>query len=140
MKMTESGQLVVKETDVIQALYQEKTVNNLVVEDTGWIEKYNKLADLFDFPESKINFQVASQLSSSEFVEQCVSEQGWPMPQEYRDLDIQEYLFDKLPGKDKITTEYKRMMMATITKTWKKQHLLVNSEGYLREREFHHNP
>ena len=31
MKMTETGQLVVKETDVIQALYQDRSVDNIVV-------------------------------------------------------------------------------------------------------------
>lgn len=110
MKMTDAGQLVVKETDVIQALYQDRSVDNIVVEDSAWIQKYNNLADLFDFPESKINYQIASKLSNSEFVEQCVGLDGWSMPQEYKQIDLHEYLFSRLPQKDKMTLEYKRMM------------------------------
>ena len=110
MKMTDTGQLIVKETDVIQALYQQKTVDNIVVEDDGWIKKYNELTDLFDFPESKINYQIASKLSSSEFVEQCVGLDGWNMPQEYKQIDLHDYLFGRLPHQDKSTSEYKRMM------------------------------
>ena|SRR6056300_1049422 len=96
MKMLDNGQLVVKESDVVQALYQDKTVDNIVVEDTSWIERYNKLNDLFDFPENKINYSMASQLSSSEFVEQCVGFDGWGIPEEYKHMNLRDYLFNKI--------------------------------------------
>lgn len=111
MKMNQVGQVILKETDAIEALYQSKPVGNIIVEDTAWIERYNKLVDLFDFPESKINYQVATTLSSSEFVKQCVDTDGWNLPDTYKNINMYEYLLDKLPVKDKFTTEYKRMMM-----------------------------
>ena len=39
MKMNQAGQLVVKETDAIQALYQDKSISDIVVDDTKWIER-----------------------------------------------------------------------------------------------------
>ena len=96
MKMLDTGQLVVKESDVVHALYQNKTVENIVVEDTDWIEKYNNLNSLFDFPENKITYSMASQLSSSEFVQQCVGPDGWQMPDNYKNMDLRDYLFDQI--------------------------------------------
>ena len=49
MKMNSAGQLVLKETDMIEALYQGKTADSIVVEDTKWINRYNNLVELFDF-------------------------------------------------------------------------------------------
>ena len=80
--MNQAGQLVLKETDMIEALYQGKTADKIVVEDTSWISRYNNLVELFDFPDSKIDYEVASGLSSSEFVEQCVGQDSWNMPDE----------------------------------------------------------
>jgi len=90
MKMNQAGQLVVKETDAIQALYQDKSISDIVVEDVKWIERYNTLTDLFDFPENKIKYELSSELSSNEFVEDCISE--WNLPQKYKDIDIVEWL------------------------------------------------
>ena len=88
--MNQAGQLVVKETDAIQALYQDKSISDIVVDDTKWIERYNTLTDLFDFPENKIKYELSSELSSSDFVEDCISE--WNLPQQYKDIDIVEWL------------------------------------------------
>ncbi len=88
--MNQAGQLVVKETDAIQALYQDKSISDIVVEDVKWIERYNTLTDLFDFPENKIKYELSSELSSNEFVEDCISE--WNLPQKYKDIDIVEWL------------------------------------------------
>lgn len=105
MKMNSAGQVVIKETDAIEALYQGKSINNIVVEDTKWISRYNTLADLFDFPDSKINYELASTLSSSEFVEDCIAD--WNMPAEYYEIDIRDYCLNKIGNK--MTTEYKRV-------------------------------
>ena len=96
MKLNQVNQIVVTESDVIDALYQDRPVDNLVVEDTGWIEKYNKLTELFDFPDSKINFNLQSKLSSSEFVDECVGIDGWEMPEEYKHMNLHDYLFNKI--------------------------------------------
>jgi len=90
MKMNQAGQLVVKETDAIQALYQNKSIQDIVVDDTKWIERYNTLTDLFDFPENKIKYELSTTLSSNEFVEDCISD--WNLPQQYKDIDIVEWL------------------------------------------------
>jgi len=96
MKMNSAGQLVLKETDMIEALYQGKTADSIVVEDTKWINRYNNLVELFDFPDSKIDYEVQSGLSSNEFVEQCVGPDSWSMPDEYKQLDIKNYLLSDL--------------------------------------------
>jgi len=96
MKMNSAGQLVLKETDMIEALYQGKTADSIVVEDTKWIKRYNNLVELFDFPDSKIDYEVQSGLSSNEFVEQCVGPDSWSMPDEYKQLDIKNYLLSDL--------------------------------------------
>ena len=44
--MNSAGQLVLKETDMIEALYQGKTADSIVVEDTKWINRYNNLVEL----------------------------------------------------------------------------------------------
>ncbi len=88
--MNQAGQLVVKETDAIQALYQNKSIQDIVVDDTKWIERYNTLTDLFDFPENKIKYELSTTLSSNEFVEDCISD--WNLPQQYKDIDIVEWL------------------------------------------------
>lgn len=107
--MNQAGQLVLKETDMIEALYQGKTADKIVVEDTEWISRYNNLVELFDFPDSTIDYEVASGLSSNEFVEHCVGPDSWNMPDEYKNLDIKEYLLANLTCDVKIarvTQEY----------------------------------
>lgn len=93
MKMNTAGQVVVKENDAIEALYQGKNISDIIVEDTKWVERYNTLTDLFDFPENKINYELASTLSSSEFVEECLND--WNMPAEYYKLNIENYLTER---------------------------------------------
>lgn len=90
MKLNQVNQVVVDETDVINALYQNKKVDNIVVNDTGWIKKYNALTELFDFPESKLNYELASELSNSEFVNACL--ENWNIPAEYKALSVWNYL------------------------------------------------
>lgn len=94
MKMNSAGQIVVKENDAIQALYQNKNISDIVVEDEKWISRYNNLVELFDFPESRINYELASELNGDDFVDHCVNE--WNMPPVYATLDIKNYLIDKL--------------------------------------------
>jgi len=92
MKMNSAGQVILKETDAIEALYQDKKIDNIVVEEDKWINQYNRLVELFDFPESRINYEVASKLNSSEFVDECVGIDGWNIPEEYRDIDVVRWL------------------------------------------------
>lgn len=92
MKMNSAGQVIIKETDAIEALYQEKQIGKIVVEEDKWVSRYNSLVELFDFPESRINYEIASQLNSSEFVKECVGIDGWNIPQEYRDIDVVRWL------------------------------------------------
>lgn len=96
MKMNQAGQIVVKETDMITALYQGKNAERIVVEDTKWISRYNNLVELFDFPDSTIDYEVESRLSSNEFVAQCVGKDGWNMPDEYKNLDIKTHILADL--------------------------------------------
>ncbi len=91
--MNTAGQVVVKENDAIEALYQGKNISDIIVEDTKWVERYNTLTDLFDFPENKIKYELASTLSSSEFVDECLND--WNMPAEYYTLNIENYLTER---------------------------------------------
>jgi len=91
--MNTAGQVVVKENDAIEALYQGKNISDIIVEDTKWVERYNTLTDLFDFPENKIKYELASTLSSSEFVDECLND--WNMHAEYYTLNIENYLTER---------------------------------------------
>jgi len=93
MKLNNVNQIVVTETDAIQALYQQKQISNIVVEDTSWIERYNNLTTLFDFADSRIKYETQSELSSSEFVNECLKD--WSLPEQYCTLDIADYLFSR---------------------------------------------
>jgi len=122
MKLNQVNQIVVTESDVIDALYQDKPVDNLVVEDTGWIEKYNKLTELFDFPDSKINFNLQSKLSSSEFVDECVGIDGWKMPEEYKHMNLYDFLMGRCTTSEQRTrvsdeiTEFEKRNMIPVLK------------------------
>lgn len=120
MKMNQANQLIVKEHDVIDALYQQRTIDRtIIVEDNKWVDRFNQLTELFDFPESRINYEIASQLSSSEFVEACL--ENWNMPAEYQALSVWNYLMDRCDTqeqRDRVEMEFqefeKRNMLTVL--------------------------
>lgn len=101
MKINESGQYIIDESDAIQSLLSGMKINEIVTEDTEWVNVFNINTKLFD-----IDYRIRSEKPTSnknEYIEKCRNE--WYMPDEYKNMDIKQFLLDKC----KTETEIKRV-------------------------------
>lgn len=81
-------------------------VYNILCDSSEEFDKFNLAMEELYLP--KLSKYTSIEASQEEFDSVCQSE--WFMPDTYKDIDLHSFLFDKLPVKDKFTTEYKRMM------------------------------
>ncbi len=87
MKMNKNNQMILNEQDVVASWLANNDITRAVVEDIEPINIYNNWCSKFDvddFIESKLESK------QDNFVEECL--QNWSMPDEYKELDIVEYL------------------------------------------------
>ena len=91
MKMTELNEVVVNENDLVEGLLQGKTVSRIVTKDTEKIDSYNHFCNLFQFNNS-IDYETPAE-SNDKYSYKNVN--NWNMPEEYKQFDIQTYLFNK---------------------------------------------
>lgn len=87
MKTNNHGQIVLSDSDVINAWLQNKTIDYAVFENTAEIDRYNKWCDIEDLDGF---IRAEEEYSGDNYVEHCVNH--WNMPEEYKQLDIVEYL------------------------------------------------
>jgi len=93
MKMNNNYQMVVEESDLVQYLYNGIPLTKITVSSHDWIDRFNKFSELFDMPD-RIEYELASELSTADFISACVGVDGWNLPEYYHQLDIEQYLLE----------------------------------------------
>lgn len=96
MKINESMQYVINENDAIQALLSDMKINEIVTDDMNWVNKFNSYSNLFDF-NYEINAEKPAQ-DKEKYIQNCINE--WHMPDEYKNMNIEQFLFDKCKNKE----------------------------------------
>jgi DNA polymerase III alpha subunit len=89
MKTTELHETIIDEDDVIDVLYKNNKIDNIVVDDPNWINQFNDSCDKYGLP-SVNTWSVKSILSLDEYLNSNLS--NWHLPQEYIAFDVESYL------------------------------------------------
>jgi len=92
MKSNQLHQIVLSEDDLLEVFYRGQEVNSLVVDDSGWAQKFNRNCAEFGLP-FVIEWTVEREVDPATFVQENLSK--WYMPVEYQQLNMQEYLLSK---------------------------------------------
>lgn len=96
MKTNESMQYVINENDAIQALLSDMKIDEIVTEDMSWVNEFNSYSQLFDF-KYKINAENPEN-DKEKYIQDCIND--WHMPDEYKSIDIENFLFNKCKSKE----------------------------------------
>jgi DNA polymerase III alpha subunit len=104
------NQMILNESDVVDAWLSDRNIISAIFDDPEPINIYNQWCDTNSI-DKKI--EVKSEYSGDNFVEYCTGLDNWNMPEEYKTLDLHDYLLNKISalGFDKISIQYKRMML-----------------------------
>lgn len=78
------------ERDLMEFLYRGVEPSSVVTDYNA--EQYNKLCSIFEFEHTPIKTKDAFEGTWEEYVEQATNEQGWNMPDEYRNMEIDSYV------------------------------------------------
>ena len=93
MKMTELNEMIVDENDLVEGLLQGKSARYIVTKDTEKIDSYNHFCTLFKFND-QIDYETPAD-SSDKYTYEDVD--NWHMPEEYKQLDIKNYILNLCP-------------------------------------------
>ena len=107
MEKNKANQIVINEDDFLDLLYRGSKITSIVVDNPDWIQRLNDEADSQDMP-VHIEWETATTKELSEFIEECRN--SWYMPDEYKNLDIKEYVFglcETDEQRDRVTLEFK---------------------------------
>lgn len=88
---------MVDEDDLIHAVYRGDSIRDIVVSQTEWIDRYNRLCKYYDLNES-ISYTPAYHGSMDDFVGECLN--NWTIPEEYKTLDVDAFVIDKCTTKE----------------------------------------
>ena len=93
MKQNNYGEIIFNDNDVADLLMQGRDINSLngmLVDSTVNIEKIVEFVD--DFPNKFVCYNYVNDQLIPEW--DHVKQQNWHMPQEYKDMDIAQYILD----------------------------------------------
>ena len=97
MKQNNYGEIIFNDNDVADLLMQGRDINSLngmLVDSTVNIEKIVEFVD--DFPNKFVCYNYVNDQLIPEW--DHVKQQNWHMPQEYKDMDIAQYILDLCTG------------------------------------------
>ena len=89
--MTPLNEVIVNENDLVEGLLQGKSVNSIITEDTEKIDTYNHFCSLFKFND-QIDYETPANNDDKYSYKNA---DNWCMPDEYRQLNIIDYLLSK---------------------------------------------
>jgi DNA polymerase III alpha subunit len=92
MKTNHLHEVVISETDMLDVIYRNQEIDNLVVDQPDWIQKYNQNCKEFGLPPIN-NWREEADLDLDQYIEQNLSD--WSLPPEYAELDIELYMLSK---------------------------------------------
>lgn len=92
MKANQFHQTVIGEDDLIEIFYLDQDINQVVVTDQTWIQKFNNNCQKYDVS-GQIDWDLEFTGNGDEFIQKNFSD--WNLPDEYLQFDLQEYLLKK---------------------------------------------
>jgi DNA polymerase III alpha subunit len=93
MKQNNYGEMIFNHNDIADLLMQGRDINSLdgmIVDSTVNIEKIVEFVD--DFPNKFIYYNYSDDQLIPDW--DCVKQSNWHMPQEYKDMDIAQYILN----------------------------------------------
>jgi len=88
MKMNQLNEIVVDENDLVEGMLEGKRARYVITQDTEKIDSYNHFCTLFKF-EDTIDYETPAETNDKY---SYTDANNWWMPEEYRTLDIEQYL------------------------------------------------
>ncbi len=93
MKMTELNEVIVNENDLVEGMLQGKKASYVITRDTEKLDTYNHFCTLFKF-EDQIDYETPADSNDKYSYE---SVENWWMPEEYKQLNIVDYILGLSP-------------------------------------------
>ena len=90
------NEIVVNENDLVEGLLQNKKTNYIVTKETEKIDTYNHFCSLFKF-DDHIDYETPADTNDKYTYDQ---EKNWNMPEEYKQLNITDYILNLCPSEN----------------------------------------
>ena len=87
--MNQNNQMILNENDIVHSWLNNNNIGSAIFEDPNPIKIYNEWCNHYDLD---AHIDIVEENTSSSYVQQCV--ENWYMPDEYKELDIVEWLND----------------------------------------------
>lgn len=102
------GEVVIDENDAVEALLRGKRIRTAVSNDVVWVEQYNNSIKTFDVG-NYIKHSTEFTGTVEDYVIDCISENNWNMPDEYKQMDIVDHIIGLCPveNRQRCTDELK---------------------------------
>ena len=85
-------EISIDEKSIMECVYRDVQLTEILIEDPTFIEKYNQFSKLFDIG-NNINYEEPSKLSKEEYIKKCLK--NWNLPIEYESCNIKELLSER---------------------------------------------
>ena len=96
MKTNSMNEIVVNENDLVEGLLQNQKANYIVTKETEKIDTYNHFCSLFKF-DDHIDYETPADTNDKYTYDQ---EKNWNMPEEYKQLNITDYILNLCPSEN----------------------------------------
>ncbi len=88
--MNQLNEIVVDENDLVEGMLEGKRASYIITKDTEKIDSYNHFCTLFKF-EDTIDYETPAETNDKYSYKDA---NNWWMPEEYKTLDIEQYLLN----------------------------------------------
>ena len=85
-------EISIDEKSIMECVYRDVQLTEILIEDPTFIEKYNQFSKLFDIG-NNINYEEPSKLPKEEYIKKCLK--NWNLPIEYESCNIKELLSER---------------------------------------------
>ena len=85
-------EISIDEKSIMECVYRDIKLTEILTEDPTFIEKYNQFSKLFDIG-NNIKYEYPSKLPKEEYIEHCLK--NWNLPVEYESCDIKKLLLER---------------------------------------------
>ena len=82
----------IDEKSIMECLYRDIELTEILIEDPMFVEKYNQFSKLFDIG-NNIKYEEPSMLPKKEYIDHCLK--NWNLPAEYESCDIKKLLSER---------------------------------------------
>lgn len=97
MKTNHLHQIIVDESDIVEAIYRSNNpldlpVKNIIVEDDSWVERFKKSSQEYGLP-FDLEWEEPADVDLDTFIRENLSD--WRLPEMYLEFDLENYLLSK---------------------------------------------